>query len=175
MDIKKILLITLIAVAIIASVSAVSAGLFDGLFGEEQKDNVIEIDDISFNTTNGTDFKENKSFSKESSDEYLKSRGYRSDNGTGDYYVLIMDYSKYGSMEDIDEQVGEGIREGFKNMPYEIINGVVVYTGSKVSSIDVGKPVHVAYVQNDDVHKIIMFGSSDQNETAKMALSLNFE
>ena len=33
MDIKKVLLITLIAIAVVASVSAVSAGLFDGLFG----------------------------------------------------------------------------------------------------------------------------------------------
>ena len=49
MDVKKILLVALIAVAIVASVSAVSAGLFDGLFGgEEQKDNVIEIENIQF-------------------------------------------------------------------------------------------------------------------------------
>ena len=42
MNIKKILLISIIAVAIIASVSVVSAGLFDGWFGKEPQDNVIE-------------------------------------------------------------------------------------------------------------------------------------
>ena len=57
MNVKKILLISLIAVAVIVSVSAVSAGFFDGLFGEEQQDNVIEIENITFNTTNVTEFK----------------------------------------------------------------------------------------------------------------------
>lgn len=43
MDIKKILLITLIIVAILGSVSAVSAGLFDGWFGEEDIDKNITL------------------------------------------------------------------------------------------------------------------------------------
>lgn len=69
MDIKKVLLITLIAVAIILSVSAVSAGLFDGLMGGGQQDNIIEIDGMIFNTTNAADFKK---FDKPSEDENLK-------------------------------------------------------------------------------------------------------
>ena len=40
MDTKKILLIILIAVAILASVSAVSAGLFDGASGNSKSNNV---------------------------------------------------------------------------------------------------------------------------------------
>ena len=56
MNIKKILIISLIPLAVIVSVNAVSAGWFDGLFGEQQKDNVIEIDNITFNTTNVTKF-----------------------------------------------------------------------------------------------------------------------
>ena len=57
MNTKRVVLILLIVVVIIASVSVVSAGLFDGLFKGEQKDNVIELDNITFNTTNVTKFK----------------------------------------------------------------------------------------------------------------------
>ena len=65
MNIKRILLISILAVAIVASFTVVSAGLFDGLMGGEQKDNVIEIDNITFNATNATKFKlENKNDTK---------------------------------------------------------------------------------------------------------------
>lgn len=57
MDMRKILMISIIAVAVVASVSAVSAGFLDGLFGEESQDNVIEIGHITFNTTNVSKFK----------------------------------------------------------------------------------------------------------------------
>ena len=84
MNIKKILLISIIAVAIIASVSVVSAGLFDGWFGKEPQDNVIEIDGITFNTTNVTKFKLNK----EDYGEYTDTYGYVDENDTG-YNVHI--------------------------------------------------------------------------------------
>ena len=41
----------------ILSVTVVSAGFFDGLMGgKEAQDNVIQIDNITFNTTNATNF-----------------------------------------------------------------------------------------------------------------------
>ena len=175
MNTKRVLLILLITVAILASVSVVSAGFLDGLFGEQQKDNVIEVDGISFNTTNATDFKENKSFSKQISNDYGKSIAYCNDNGTGDYCVGIIGYDGLGNSDEIDQQVGQGMRDASQSTPYQTINGVVVYTGSKVSGMNVGKPVHYTYVQNGDLDKIVMLASPDANETAKMALSLKFK
>lgn len=178
MDIKKVLLISVITVVILASVSIVSAGLFDGLFDEQQKDNVIEIDGITFNTTNATDFKENSSFLEESSNDYVKVNGYQNNNSTGDYYVIIIDYDEFaGSYEDMDREVMESFKNGLllDNTPYQTINGVVVYTGSKISGEDVGKPVHISLVQNADLNKIIAFASPDANETAKMVSTLDFK
>ena len=176
MNTKKILLITLIAVAILASVSVVSAGFLEDLFGGGQQDKVIELDGITFNTTNATDFKENKTFSKVNSDEYFKSRSYGSDNGTGNYSVLVMDYSdSIGVESDVDAQIGEIMREMVGNQPYQTVNGVIVYMGHQVSGKDVGKMTYVSYVQNTDLHKAVVFASPDANETAKMASTLKFK
>lgn len=46
MDIKKIVLISLIAVAVLVSVGVVSAGLFDGLVGGDNNSNNVESDSI---------------------------------------------------------------------------------------------------------------------------------
>ena len=57
MNVKKILLISLIAVAVVASFSAVSAGLLDNLMsGDSSPENVVEVENITFNTTNATKF-----------------------------------------------------------------------------------------------------------------------
>ena len=53
MNIKRVVLILLVGAAVISSVGAVSAGLFDGLLGGTQ-DNVVEIDNITFHTINET-------------------------------------------------------------------------------------------------------------------------
>lgn len=168
MKVKKILLITLIAVAIIASVSAVSAGLFDGLFGEEQKDNVIEIDHISFNTTNVTKFK-----------IYNQTEGY------GGYHKHYMDENHTGyNVHIYNSSKGENIAwkdalkefkgDSYDNIPSETINGVVVYTTSANIGEHVGEPRYKAYVENRDAKTIVEFWSPDANETAKMISTLKF-
>ena len=92
MDIKKILLISVIAVAILASFTVVSAGLFDGLFGGEQPDNIVKVYNVKFNFTNEsnvTKFKlENES---ECDGGYYKY--YFDENGDG-YNVWIWNASK---------------------------------------------------------------------------------
>jgi hypothetical protein len=56
MNVKKILLISLIAVAIVASLSAVNAGLLDDLMGGgSSQGNVVEIENITFNTSNANE------------------------------------------------------------------------------------------------------------------------
>ena len=173
MDINRILLITLIAVAILGSVSAVSAGLFDGLLGGEQ-DNVIEIDDFTFNTTNATDFV--KTYTNASEDGLGKDDAYVSDNGTGYSMVFVIDYSELYEVDNTaDEQMIDAIMEGFKDTPYQTVNGIVIYPSEPVYyDVDV-KQMYSACVQNKESHKIIMLSSPDPNETAKMASTLEFK
>ena len=169
MNIKKVLLITLTIVAIMASVSAVSAGWFDGLFGEEQHDNVIEIDNMTFNTTNITKFE----LTNQTEDEDGYRDGYMDENKTG-YEVHIYNYSYANDITwnaiiqyYTDSQLG--------NLSSQTIDGVVVYTAVANTGDHVGEPRYVAYVQNDDLQTIVDFWSPDSNETAKMASTLKFE
>lgn len=174
MDVKKILLITLIALAVVASVTAVSAGLFDGLFGEEKKDNVIEIDHIKFNTTNVTEF---KLINETEDDDKGYGKWYMDKNDTG-YNVHILNFSK--GFDEVDESYWTDVLNEFKkdnidNVPSQTVNGVVVYTVSANSGDHVGEPRYLAYIENRNAHTIVEFCTPDANETAKMALSIKFD
>ena len=169
MDVKRILLITLIAVAVIVSVSAVSAGLFDGLFGEQQKDNVIEIDHISFNTTNVTKF---KIYNKTKGDGgYYK--WYMDENHTG-FNVHIYNWSKSDNLD-----WGEALKwykgDSYDNIPSETIDGIVVYTTTANVGDLVGEPRYKTYIENRDAKTIVELCTPDPNETAKMASTLKFK
>ena len=168
MNIKKILLVALIAVAIVVSVSAVSAGLFDGLMGGEQQDKIIEIDDITFNTTNVTKF----NTYNESEEAGVRATWYMDENQTG-YNVHIINAS--GLDDDTYYQLIDIYKDDYNNQPSEVINGVVIYTMSANSGPYVGQPRYVAYVVNNDLKTIVDFGSPDANETAKMASTLKFK
>lgn len=52
MDMKKIMILTVVLIIAVTSLSTVSAGLFDGLFGNSQN-NIINIDDYQFNIPDG--------------------------------------------------------------------------------------------------------------------------
>ena len=167
MDIKKVLLISLIATAIVVSVSVVSAELFDESNGEQQKDNVIEIDEISFNTTNATDFV--KVYDKSYYNGDVES--YNSENGTGASFVSIVDFSKLNDdeMNSLNQMLFE-----FRKMPSQTIDGIIVYTQSGTTGDKVGQPFYNTVIRNDDIQKLVILESDNPNETAKMALSLKF-
>ena len=173
MKVKKILLITLIAVAIISSVSAVSAGLFDGLFGEEQKDNVVEVDHIKFNTTNVTKFK----LENETKADGAYYKWYLDENKTG-YNVHIWNFSKAFKTNDNanwEEVLKEYKNDPIDNLPSQTINGIVVYTTTANVGDNVGQPRYLSYIENRDANTLVSLWSPDPNETAKMALSLKFK
>ena len=129
-DTKKILLITFIAVAILASVGVVSAGFFDGLFGEQQHDNVIEIDNITFNTTNVTKF---KLFNETNGDKW-----YVDENDSG-YNLHIINFNEFNGITTTPQT---------ENSPSQTVNGVVIYTSSSNSGAHVGEPRYKAYIEN---------------------------
>ena len=162
MDIKKILLVALIAVAIVASVSAVSAGLFDGLFGEEQKDNVNELDNIRFNTTNETDFEKFDNQSSKGHNYYFSDKNKIT--------AIIKDYNK---IEDAQQSKANTLK--IKNDPTQIVNGVVIYAESVKTGKYIGEPRYGAIIENNDLNEDVIVWSPDPNETAKMALSLKFK
>ena len=166
MNIKRILLIALIATTVMISANAVSAGWFDGWFGEETHDNVVEIDSITFNTTNVTRFVLND----RTEDEDGNYRWYVDENRTG-YNVHIYNYSY------TDDSAWNSLKQAYKN--FEIgnsssntVDGVSVYTAAAANNIEGGK--YVAFVEDDDAHIIIDFITPDQTETAKMASTLKF-
>ena len=162
MDIKRILLISLIAVAVIASVSVVSAGLFDGLFGGEQQDNVIEIENITFNTTNTTDF---TLYENNSGEGY---KCYVSDNCTGNFTVWVLDLNQ-------DTYVYSYlINEKIRPNPSSVVDGYVVYNTMSDIGSQVGEPRYTSYVENKNLNEVIIFVSPDANETVKMVSTLKF-
>lgn len=162
MDMKKVVLITLIAVTIIASVSAVSAGLFDGLLGGEPQDNITKLDNISFNTTNKTDLIKIENKSSTGHNYYFDDKNKIT--------VIIRDYDKVD-----DAQQHKANTLTIKNDPSETVNGIVVYTESVKTGKYVGEPRYGALIENYDLNKDVTVWSPDPNETAKMALSLKFE
>ena len=167
MNIKKLMLISLIAVAILFSVSVVSAGLLDGLFGGEQQDNVIELDELTFNTTNVTKFKlDNKTDVTGGT-----ITRYFDENDTG-YTINIFNCSvDKSTFNDVFNQY----KATFDDSPSETIDGIIVYTISADIGDNVGQPRYMSLVQNKDLNTFVQISSPDPNETAKMVLSLKFK
>ena len=167
MNLKNRLIMSIIVVAIIMSIGIINAGLFDGSLGEETNDNVIEIENMAFNTTNVTKFKE---FNKtEESGIYICS--YIDENDTG-YTIIVFNGSELDKSE--FSELSAVFKEEFDTFPSETIDGVIVYTTSADSGDNVGQPRYVAYVQNKDLKTIVYISSPNPNETAKMVLSLKF-
>lgn len=169
MNVKRILIGLLIVIAIVASVNAVSAGLFDGLLGEEQQDNIIEIENIKFNTTNVTKFE----LYNKSNANNVNYKWYWDENHTG-YNVHIYNFSK---IDDLSWSKALEYYKGdsYDNIPSQTTNGVVVYTTTANVGDHVGEPRYKAYVENRDLKTIVEICTPDANETAKMALSLKFK
>ena len=157
MNTKKVLLILLITVAVIVSVSVVSAGFLDGLFGGQQKDNVIEIDNITFNTTNVTKFK--------LCNETNGDKWYVDENDSG-YNLHIINFNEFTGITKTPQT---------ENSPSQTVNGVVIYTSSSNSGAHVGEPRYKDYIENHDLNTLIWVSSPDANETAKMASTLKFK
>ena len=168
MNIKKVLLISLITLAIVASVGVVSAGFLDGLFGEQHTDNVIEIENITFNATNVTSFK----LLNGTEISGVHANGYVDENDTG-YNVHIINCSGMEGMSFAD--FVQSYLTEFDNSPSQTINGAVIYTVSADSGDNVGEPRYLAYVKNKDLQTLVEISSPDANETAKMILSLKFK
>lgn len=171
MNVKKILLVALIAVAIVASVSAVSAGWFDGLFGEQQKDNVIEIDNITFNTTNATNFTHVKKYDDSSEEVYNRTCYVNNEDGKqGRYTLYILQY--------YDKDIAQLALNQFKEQQKDsksVIDGREVYLTSAQIGEYVGEPRYETFVYNADLNKIVVIYTPDANETVKISSTLKFK
>lgn len=170
MDMKKIMLIMIISLAIVSLAGAVSAGLFDGLNGGgKAQDNVVEIDNISFNATYVTKFK----LYNEVEDEDGHGKVFTDENNTG-YTVHIYNYSL------VDNRTWNEMIQQYKdyqlnNSTNRTVNGIVVYATTATDSNHSGEPRYISYVQNNDLKTIVDFVTPNPNETAKMASTLEFK
>ena len=96
MDFKKILIISLVLVAIFASLSVASAGLFDGLFGSEDQN--VTIEGENFTIPGG--YEENQD---ESKNVYANgiNETYKEYDDFADYISITIDV--YDSEDDIKD------------------------------------------------------------------------
>ena len=90
MDIKKLLIISLVAVAVLSSAATASAGLFDGFLMPGNGDNVVDIGPVTFNTTNVTVFKLNETYPEE---EFGANFSTYMDDGDACYTINILNGS----------------------------------------------------------------------------------
>lgn len=166
MNVKKILLISLIAVAIVASLSAVSAGLLDDLMGGgSSPGNVVEIENITFNTTNATKF---QYVGTEELDGWIIY-----ENELGDRCNIIND-------NDLNDSQWEYEIKELKdylaaNSTVQKVNGVDVYTSLNNTGENNTQIMYSAFVIDEDYKTVVEFDSFDPNETAIMALSFKFK
>lgn len=148
--------------------SCVNAGLFDGLFGEKQQNNVVEIDHIKFNTTNETKFK----LYNETNGTGWSVKHYIDENETG-FNVGIFNYSGLDKSTS-QNNLKTAKAQLYNNYPSETVNGVVIYTTSENHGKHVGEPRYGAIIENYDLQSLVIFSTPNPNETAKMALSIKF-
>ena len=154
MDTKKIIILVLVvAVAAVACLMAFTSG------PSGTGDNVVELDGISFNTTNATDFVK----TNERNDSAYNMSYYTSCNGTGECYVNVLKFND-GTMKD-------SVLNAHKNFPSENVNDAVVYTESGSTGEDVSEVMYISIVEGDEV---VIVGSPDAGETAKMASTMRF-
>lgn len=161
MDRNKIIIAVLVViVAVIACLVAFNT------VGETSGDNTVELDGITFNTVNATDFLK----TSEKNDSSYQMSYYINENGTGSSYVNVLDFGENGDVNLIDS-----ILNAHNNFPSQTIDGITVYKESSSIGEDSTQETFVSVVQNTELNKIVIFGSPDAGETTKMASTLKFD
>ena len=156
----------------ILSVTVVSAGFFDGLMGgKEAQDNVIQIGNITFNTTNATNFTHFKEHDNSSEGVYETTYYANTEDGgkQGKYTVAIIQYYDGDTAKQALNYFKQQ-EEGSKS----VIDGREVYLTSASVGKYVGEPRYETLIYNADLNQIVTIFSPDANETVKMASTLKF-
>ena len=169
MDIKKLLIIVLVAVAVLSSAATASAGLFDGFLMPGNGDNVVDIGPVTFNTTNVTVFKFNDTYHDEESGANFS---VYTDDGDACYTVNIFNGSSLNDSQFMD--MYDDYESWLESNSSQTIDDVVVYTTSANIGEHAGETRYATIVLNEDLKIIVDICTPDANETAKMAKSLKF-
>ncbi len=162
---KRILLILLIVVAVLSSLSVASAGLLDILNGQTQ-DNVVEIDNITFNTTDPINFE----FIEYNESTHHKL--YVDDRMVG-YTVYIYDFSQFNDSQ-WDSQLAE-LENFTSSVDIQNVSGVDIFKLPVEGGQNDGQMRYGTCVINDDLNTFVIMYSPDPNETVKMASTLKFK
>lgn len=154
----------------ILSVSAVSAGLFDGLLGgEKAQDNVIEIDNVTFNTTNVSEFK----LYNVTEDFGVDWNWYVDENDTGyNVYVCNVSFLNDSGFNQLLKDLEDDMTAD--SVSSQTIDGIVVYNTSANYGDRIGEVRYEAYVADNDLKSVVDICTPDLNETVKMASTLKF-
>lgn len=166
MDMKKTLLIFLLAAAVIFSVGTASAGLFDDLLIGGEQDNTVEIENITFSITNDTEF---EYVGMDDSEEW---NVYGDENLT-EYQVFITNCSQLNDSE-WDFEVKE-YEDDIANITTLKVNGIDV---SNETISDGNSTIEVWYgsfIIDNDHKTMVELYSTDPDETAKMASTFKFK
>ena len=158
----------MVIVGIIAVIAIIISGVYlTQIKNVNHVDATIEIENIKFNVTNGTEFK----LTVDNSTDSMNGKTYVADNlnETG-YNVNIMTGSNSQNFNLIKTQ----LKNQFSNIPVQDINGTVVYTTTANNGDLVGQTRYVAIIENADLNTVVVLWSNNPNETVKMAKTLKF-
>ena len=160
MNIKRAFLILLIAMAVISSVGAVSAGLFDDLLGQTQ-DNIVEIDNYTFSTINETNLTYDGIY-----DEW---KCYVDENES--YVVYILDLSQEND-SDWDDELKFYEEDVVSNITMQNVSGVEIFNDTIVDDDGNEEIWYGSFFIDNDHKTFVELLSTDLNETVKMASTI---
>lgn len=157
MNIKRVVLILLIAVAVISSVGAVSAGLFDDLFGGADG-NVVEIENFTFETINETNFTYDGMI-----DDW---KSYVDKNECCVVYILNTSQMNDSEWKEVLSLYQDDV---LNNLTMQNISGVEICNETVLDDDGSEQIWYESFIVDKDHKTIVELLSIDLNETVKMA------
>ncbi|WP_298524688.1 hypothetical protein [uncultured Methanobrevibacter sp.] len=155
MDIKKIKIIGIATVIAIIALSAAYAA----------QDNVIEIENIKFNTTNITEF---TFYSEDSYDNDTGIMTTYCGGENNESYITIYNESKMnqsGYKTSIEEFMAE-----FENLTTQTVDEIQIYENETEDGM-----MYYTVIDNDDLQTSVFIECKELNETVKIASTLEFK
>ena len=160
MDMKKISIMTIVAVIAIVACSAA--------FAAQQQDNVIEIDNIEFNTTNVTKF---IFFNNRDESENVIASYYIDEDDSG-YTLCVLNCSEMNESEFDLTYSGWIEDERNESASTNETNGFEIFSVKANNGNNIGDARYSAYKEFKDMKTAVYVSTPDANETAKIISTL---
>lgn len=155
MDIKKIKIIGIAAVIAIIALSVAYAA----------QDNVVELDNITFNTTNETNFVLLDEEVYGDGNQVWKAYGV--DNKT-DFTINIYNDSKLNKSD--YKWNAEDFKSRYENLTTQTVDDIVVYENDTDDGLE-----YYIIIENEDLQTAVLIKTPSVDETVKVASTLEFK